>query len=61
LSNANLVEANLTGATLTKASLRGANLKGAILSKTTLQGADLSGATWTDGRVCAEGSIGGGK
>lgn len=30
----------------------------ADLTNATLTDADLSGATWTDGRVCAEGSLG---
>jgi len=49
----NLYGADLTGATLRYAYLSNANLSGATLS-----GADLSGATWTDGRICAEGSRG---
>ncbi len=53
LTMANLSKANLLDASLKGANLRGANLQGAILIK-----ADFSGATWTDGRVCAEGSIG---
>ena len=61
LINADLSGANLTGATLTKAFAMRANFKGANMSKTYLQGADFSGATWTDGRVCAEGSVGGCK
>ena len=48
LSKANLMDANLSGANLT-----GANLMGAILLKT-----KFDNATWTDGRVCAVGSIG---
>jgi uncharacterized protein YjbI with pentapeptide repeats len=39
--------------------LRGANLSGAIFKDTVnWQGAQLSGATWMDGRICAEGSVG---
>ena len=48
ITKANFLDADLSGA-----NLRGANLQGAILIQ-----AKLSGATWTDGRVCAEGSVG---
>lgn len=68
LMDANLTDADLTGAKLigamlidtvfTGANLRGADLTGAMLQTVFLYGADLSGATWIDGRVCAEGSIG---
>jgi uncharacterized protein YjbI with pentapeptide repeats len=53
LPGANLSEANLTGANLHQANLGGADLSGANLT-----GANLAWATWTDGRRCAEGSIG---
>ena len=53
LTMANLMKVNLLDADLTGANLRGANLTGAILMK-----ARLDNATWTDGRTCAEGSIG---
>ncbi len=53
LSMANLTKVNLLDADLSGANLRGANLQGAILMK-----ARLDGATWTDGRVCAAGSVG---
>jgi uncharacterized protein YjbI with pentapeptide repeats len=55
---------------LTEADLRGANLQGAFLSgvarfltefgvgAVNFTDSDLSGATWVNGRVCAEGSIG---
>ncbi|WP_173981753.1 pentapeptide repeat-containing protein [Magnetospirillum sp. SS-4] len=61
LMGADLSGANLTSATMTKAFAMGANFKGANLTKALLQGADFSGATWTDGRTCADGSIGGCK
>lgn len=39
--------------------LRGANLSGATFKEAVnWQGAQLSGATWMDGRICAEGSVG---
>ena len=38
--------------------LRDAYLSDAYLSRAALNSADLSGATWTDGRICAQGSIG---
>jgi uncharacterized protein YjbI with pentapeptide repeats len=50
---ANLRKANLLDADLSGANLRGANLEGAILIK-----AKFDGAIWTDGRVCAHGSVG---
>ncbi len=59
----NLSRANLHKAELAKANLHGADLVEANLSEAKLDGtnlaqADLSGATWTDGRTCAQGSIG---
>jgi uncharacterized protein YjbI with pentapeptide repeats len=53
LKGANLYHANLYDANLTNA-----NLKGANLNKAYLEDADLSGATWIDGSVCRQGSIG---
>lgn len=39
--------------------LRGANLSGVTFKDSVnWQGAQLSGATWMDGRICAEGSVG---
>ena len=38
--------------------LSGADLAGANLTNANLSGAMLNGATWTDGKICAEGSIG---
>ncbi len=68
LSSASLVQAGLNyailkgailkSANLTNAWLIGADLSGADLSGANLTGAWLIGATWTDGRVCAGGSIG---
>lgn len=58
LKGASLREARLAGAALTEADLRYANLTGADLEGASLAGADLSQATWIDGRVCADGSIG---
>jgi uncharacterized protein YjbI with pentapeptide repeats len=40
------------------ARLQGANLKGADLTGARFDSADLEGAVWTDGRVCAAGSVG---
>lgn len=58
--NAQFVDADLRGANFTRANLRGANLKGARVDGLTLFiSARLAGASWFDGRVCAEGSIGG--
>lgn len=50
---ANMQKTNLLDADLSGANLQGANLFGAILIK-----AKFDGATWTDGRICAKGSIG---
>ncbi len=58
LQNTNLMLANMNKVNLLDADLRGANLKGANLQGAILIKANLSNATWTDGRVCAEGSIG---
>ena len=58
LRDSNLMLANLSGASLLDADLSGANLQGANLQKTILIQAKLGGAIWTDGRVCAEGSVG---
>lgn len=55
---ANLRGANLSGSNLNGANLRGALLNGADLSAANLSDAKLSGAIWTDGRQCAEGSVG---
>ena len=41
-----------------RADLSGANLKGSYQGQTQFRGANLSGAVWTDGKVCAAGSIG---
>lgn len=58
LVDSNLMMANLEGTNFLDADLRGANLRGAKMHNTILIQANLSGATWSDGRICAEGSIG---
>lgn len=58
LQSANLMLANMKKVNLLDADLRGANLQGANLTGAILIQAKFDGATWTDGRVCAEGSIG---
>lgn len=58
LESTNLTNANLTGARLLEADLTRANLSCAKLIETDLTGAILTRATWTDGRICAEDSIG---
>jgi uncharacterized protein YjbI with pentapeptide repeats len=40
------------------ARLAGANLTGARFVTVDWSGADLGGATWSDGRLCADGSLG---
>lgn len=52
--NADLTNTNFTNADLEEANLKGAKINGAIFS-----GTELEYAKWTDGRICAEGSIGG--
>ncbi len=69
LARADLAHARLVGTGLGGADLRGADLAGSNLSYANLRGARLAGARlaganldqaiWTDGRVCAEGSVGG--
>ena len=51
---ANLSNANFRNADLEEANLKGANIKGANFS-----GAELEYTIWVDGRICAEGSVGG--
>ena len=58
LTRADLYKANLSGTKLRDAKLSGANLTNANLTNTNLWDANLTGATWTDGRKCAEWSIG---
>lgn len=55
---ADLSGVNLNGAMLSNANMRGANLKGAKVKGADFWKVILSGATWSDGRVCAEGSVG---
>jgi uncharacterized protein YjbI with pentapeptide repeats len=58
LVGTDLSHADLSNANLSWSDLRGANLTEATLTRANLTGAKLSGVTWTDGRECAEGSIG---
>jgi hypothetical protein len=58
LSNTDLRYADLRYADLRYADLRYTDLSNAKLSSAILYYADLSSATWTDGSICAEGSIG---
>ncbi len=58
LYSANFSDANLTNTDLSNSDLSVADLLGANLTNVTLSGTILSGATWTDGRICAQGSIG---
>ncbi len=61
MSDANLAQSRLSWAKLTGADLSRANLTGATMASTELAGAKLSGATWVDGKICKEGSVGGCK
>jgi uncharacterized protein YjbI with pentapeptide repeats len=58
LRNANLMLANLTRVNLMDADLTGANLRGANLNGAFFLKARLGNVIWTDGKVCAEGSVG---
>ncbi len=63
LEGAMLRAADLSGADLSGADLSGADLSYAVLTGARLEGARLDGvrldkASWTDGRLCAEGSVG---
>jgi uncharacterized protein YjbI with pentapeptide repeats len=58
LRGANLQLANLQRANFLDADLSGANLRGANVLGAIFVAARLDKAVWTDGRVCAEGSIG---
>lgn len=59
LEEANLAGANLTNANFQDADLEETNLKGALIKGANFKNAELEFATWIDGRVCAEGSVGG--
>lgn len=48
----------LDGANFSSADLRYANFRSARIRDTNFSGANLSRATWTDGRICGDGSIG---
>lgn len=58
MANANLEGANLNNAELRETDLSQANLRGANLESAVLDGAKLDQAIWSDGRICAAGSIG---
>lgn len=58
LQGADLSGADMTGANLGTADLSFAVFTGAKVDGLRLEGAKLDKATWVDGRVCAEGSIG---
>lgn len=51
-------EARLEGARFDQADLSYADLRGTYLGGLDLEGVRLSRTVWTDGRVCAEGSVG---
>lgn len=57
-TGADLRDAVLISTYFKGANLRGANLAGAEVTPVQLDGVPLSGATWIDGTVCAEGSVG---
>lgn len=59
LDESNLQGADLRNADLQDADLESANLMGAKIEGANFKNAELEFATWVDGRVCAEGSIGG--
>lgn len=53
-----LQDADLRETDFTNADLTNADLKGAMLKSTLFVGSNLSQAIWTDGRMCAIGSVG---
>ena len=60
---ANLVNSNFEGSMLINASFKGClmnniNLSGAVIEGAVFDMSNLSGATWTDGTVCLQGSVG---
>ena len=57
-TNADLTNASMLGVNLSRADLSGADLNGANLTGVNLSNVDLSGVIWTDGRRCADFSIG---
>ncbi len=59
LEEASFAGANLTNVSFIEADLEGAVLKGAKITGANFKKAELEYATWIDGKVCAEGSIGG--
>ena len=58
LRGANLMMSNMKKVNLLDADLSGANLRGANMLDAIIIKAKFDGATWTDGRTCAEHSIG---
>ena len=58
LTNANLRAANLSNTIFVNADLSGADLTGANIVSVNWTGAKLGAAIWTDGRICAPGSVG---
>lgn len=59
LEKVNFQNADLSFASFKNADLEDANLKGAKIEGANFANAELEFATWVDGRVCAEGSLGG--
>lgn len=58
LEKVNFQKANLSNANFKNADLEEANFKGANITGANFSGAELEFATWADGRVCAEDSVG---
>lgn len=58
LEKVNFQGANLSNADFKGADLEEANMKGANITGANFKGAELEFATWADGRVCAEDSVG---
>lgn len=58
LTGAELSGADLSGADFADAHLQYAVFKDAVIAGTRFDGARLDKATWVDGRICAEGSLG---
>lgn len=58
LSMGNFEQADFSGADLSNSNMSRSNLSGSNFMGSNLSGSNFSGATWTDGRVCANGSVG---
>ncbi|MFN8577223.1 MAG: pentapeptide repeat-containing protein [Candidatus Sericytochromatia bacterium] len=58
LSNKDLSNGDLSNSNLSNSNLTNSNLSNSNLTNINISGANLIGATWTDGRICQNNSIG---